>query len=456
MLSALSALEDGIMDVMGEDDGFELDDFYMIDDFTLSDVFTTDLPPIQDTPQATAAFSTFVNELEALTTPPPIPTFLPPNLPDSQSPHVGAQVQGSDDLLGPAAQLLAAHAGRDADYPDLLDSRALLTHALPLNIAADARGAAGSAHAVAARIPARALTALPVRRLAQPTRTWGANGGPSPTAAARGRPRVREMRHPGGTPGAGAKLRYSKGAAPSKYCHVCGRSAKTVSVALCGNNRLGLCRKVVCDKCLLMHQRDSWDVAKTPGSDWICMHCRARCPERARCHQYQRNNLKRRMRGNTSPPLASLSGRAGASPSSSLSSRVVKPARNRRVARVAKAIVPTVEGEVATVPVAESGCEDGIADKMMEEGDAQKVGEIVKDGFEQREIACVLGEENGEESQTAISAASEMKSGKESQSSNSGKFEDVSPEEEVNAGSGELIKESNEKMDKVEECVAAV
>lgn len=92
------------------------------------------------------------------------------------------------------------------------------------------------------------------------------------------------------------RLRYSKGAAPSKYCHVCGRSAKTVSVALCGNNKLGLCRKVVCDKCLIVHHWGDFKSAKEDQSQWTCTHCRGECPPRARCHQYQRNNLKRRMK----------------------------------------------------------------------------------------------------------------------------------------------------------------
>lgn len=92
------------------------------------------------------------------------------------------------------------------------------------------------------------------------------------------------------------RLRYSKGAAPSKYCHVCGRSAKTVAVALCGNNRLGLCRKVVCDKCLIMHHFGDYKNARNPDSSWICTHCRGDCPPRARCHQYQRNNMRRRNR----------------------------------------------------------------------------------------------------------------------------------------------------------------
>jgi hypothetical protein len=93
------------------------------------------------------------------------------------------------------------------------------------------------------------------------------------------------------------RLRYSKGAAPSKYCHVCGRSAKTVSVALCGNNQLGLCRKVVCDKCLIMHQWGDFKAAKEAESSWTCTHCRGQCPPRARCHQYQRNNMRRRLKG---------------------------------------------------------------------------------------------------------------------------------------------------------------
>lgn len=92
------------------------------------------------------------------------------------------------------------------------------------------------------------------------------------------------------------KLRYSKGAAPSKYCHVCGRSAQTVNVAHCGNIRLGLCRKVLCDKCLILHQPESAQDAKLDESLWLCTHCRGICPTRARCHQYTRNNMRRRIK----------------------------------------------------------------------------------------------------------------------------------------------------------------
>jgi hypothetical protein len=114
------------------------------------------------------------------------------------------------------------------------------------------------------------------------------------------------------------RLRYSKGAAPSKYCHVCGRSAKTVSVALCGNNKLGLCRKVVCDKCLIMHQWGDFRSAKEAESSWTCTHCRGDCPPRARCHQYQRNNMRRRLKSssNLSAVASGAAGATGASGSS--------------------------------------------------------------------------------------------------------------------------------------------
>lgn len=108
------------------------------------------------------------------------------------------------------------------------------------------------------------------------------------------------------------RLRYSKGAAPSKYCHVCGRSAKTVSVALCGNNKLGLCRKVVCDKCLIMHQWGDFRNAKEAESSWTCTHCRGDCPPRARCHQYQRNNMRRRLKSSSNHPSVGSGGAAGA------------------------------------------------------------------------------------------------------------------------------------------------
>lgn len=36
--------------------------------------------------------------------------------------------------------------------------------------------------------------------------------------------------------------------------------------------------------------------AKEKDTTWTCTHCRGVCPRRARCHQYQRNNQRRRLR----------------------------------------------------------------------------------------------------------------------------------------------------------------
>lgn len=178
----------------------------------------------------------------------------------------------------------------------------------------------------------------------------------------------------------GPKLRYSKGAAPSKYCHVCGRSSKTVSVALCGNNLVGLCRKVVCDKCLLMHQRDSWELAKTPGSDWICMHCKSECPDRARCHQYQRNNLKRRLAagGGSDARVAKPKRGGGTRRTTGRPPKSKRPARARALpgaraaqkeAEKAQRIVQVQAAHVKTEP-------EGNAQLMQDGGQAQVKEEL--------------------------------------------------------------------------------
>lgn len=92
-----------------------------------------------------------------------------------------------------------------------------------------------------------------------------------------------------------AKNRYSKGASASNYCHVCGRNSR-IEFAVCANTKVGLCRKVVCDKCLLLYERESFETSKDPRVQWKCTHCRNVCPSRARCKQYTRNNHRRRAR----------------------------------------------------------------------------------------------------------------------------------------------------------------
>ncbi|PXF47074.1 hypothetical protein BWQ96_03151 [Gracilariopsis chorda] len=92
------------------------------------------------------------------------------------------------------------------------------------------------------------------------------------------------------------KLRFSKGASASKYCHVCGRNSKTVPVSQCANVKLGLCRKVVCEKCLIVYRTEIGRGLPQPNRPWNCTHCTGHCPRRARCHQYTKNNLRRRMK----------------------------------------------------------------------------------------------------------------------------------------------------------------
>lgn len=92
------------------------------------------------------------------------------------------------------------------------------------------------------------------------------------------------------------KLRYSEGASASHYCHICGRASNTAQLAACANVQIGLCRKTLCEKCLLLHQRDMFHWAKAKDTTWTCTHCRGVCPKRARCHQYQRNNMRRRLK----------------------------------------------------------------------------------------------------------------------------------------------------------------
>lgn len=80
---------------------------------------------------------------------------------------------------------------------------------------------------------------------------------------------------------------------PSHYCHICGRNSR-IEFGHCANIKLGLCRKVVCEKCLILHEPESLQRALDPDSGWLCIHCRQMCPENARCKQYIKNNHKRR------------------------------------------------------------------------------------------------------------------------------------------------------------------
>jgi hypothetical protein len=90
------------------------------------------------------------------------------------------------------------------------------------------------------------------------------------------------------------KVRRYVCAKPSRFCHVCARSAEVVALAPCKNVRFGVCRKAVCEKCFVDQGWDWAAVARDPGS-FSCCHCRRACPENAQCGTYQKTNERRRV-----------------------------------------------------------------------------------------------------------------------------------------------------------------
>lgn len=89
--------------------------------------------------------------------------------------------------------------------------------------------------------------------------------------------------------------RYSTSTA-SKFCHICARSAKLVSLVTCRNVRFGLCRKTICYKCFT-EQGWNWDMAVERPNDFWCSHCLSVCPRNAQCRTYERTNERRRQEG---------------------------------------------------------------------------------------------------------------------------------------------------------------
>lgn len=90
------------------------------------------------------------------------------------------------------------------------------------------------------------------------------------------------------------KTRFTKGAKPAKYCHICGRHSRTVAFISCVNIPVGLCRKIVCQKCLITYEPQNEMGIHDKEFEWTCTHCRGVCPMQARCKRYAKNNLRRR------------------------------------------------------------------------------------------------------------------------------------------------------------------
>lgn len=106
-------------------------------------------------------------------------------------------------------------------------------------------------------------------------------GAPAPAAAASSR----------------ASTKRYKSAAPSRFCHVCGRKAANTRVAACGRLARGLCRKVVCELCFAKHGWQAAGLLARPAPDprWLCPHCAGTCPPKAQCGTYTRTNYKRHL-----------------------------------------------------------------------------------------------------------------------------------------------------------------
>lgn len=83
---------------------------------------------------------------------------------------------------------------------------------------------------------------------------------------------------------------------PSRFCHVCSRTPKSVRLAVCSKIKFGTCRKVICEKCFDSYGYGDFEMAKiTNETDWLCPHCNDNCPPRAQCRTYQRINDRLRI-----------------------------------------------------------------------------------------------------------------------------------------------------------------
>lgn len=88
---------------------------------------------------------------------------------------------------------------------------------------------------------------------------------------------------------------YAKPVA-SRFCHICSRMPRRgQSAAVCLNMKRGLCRKIVCERCIV---EQGWDLASTragvEAGTWLCPHCAGVCPPRSQCHIYNRINARRK------------------------------------------------------------------------------------------------------------------------------------------------------------------
>lgn len=90
-------------------------------------------------------------------------------------------------------------------------------------------------------------------------------------------------------------MKRLQNAKSSRFCHICTRSSKEGEHVKCTNLRHGMCRKIVCLKCISEVKWDWGFGANASATEWLCTHCRNFCPEKAQCNTYQRINKKRKL-----------------------------------------------------------------------------------------------------------------------------------------------------------------
>jgi hypothetical protein len=80
----------------------------------------------------------------------------------------------------------------------------------------------------------------------------------------------------------------------SRFCHICSRMPRRgQGAAVCRNMEKGLCRKIVCERCIVDNGWN-YDMIKSNSSSWLCPHCSGLCPSRSQCHIYNRINARRK------------------------------------------------------------------------------------------------------------------------------------------------------------------
>lgn len=104
---------------------------------------------------------------------------------------------------------------------------------------------------------------------------------------------------------------------PSRFCHLCSRTAPAVRHVVCGALATSAtCRKVVCDRCFSAAGPvglggHTFDTAVAAGKTWRCSHCVGNCPARAQCRNYTRTNERLRLARSATMGLLAAGARGG-------------------------------------------------------------------------------------------------------------------------------------------------